>query len=815
MHRPALTLAVSFASGIILGEMLAIEEFLPAAVLAVMCAFAAVIMRGGRNSLAAALLAALFSGVFAYSNREMCMRCGDLPRRLGEGSARVEVRGVITRAPRWEPAKDEQGRRRVFRGDAVISLVALHAGEGWIPAHGLVRVKISAEQTLDLASGDMVHFFGILGRIRGPTNPGQFDGRAFWHRRGVDYSLTVSDASFIKILERGKAAGMRRVIEKVRAALRRGLEIGVRDCPEHRIILAMILGYRERMDDELTMPFRLTNTIHILAISGLHVGFFYLVVRGVLAALRVPTRYGSLLAVPLIAAYAAVTGAAIPVLRACVMFTALLAAPFVSRERDALNALGVAALELLVVNPLHLFETGFQLSFAAVLAILLISPGLISLMHHAWPCGPLPGQLLITGRQRAGWRFGKCAVQLLGTSLAAWIGLAPLVASSFNLVSLFGVAANALVIPAGLAIVCLGFAGAVCGLFLPPIAAVINRLNCLVVWLMLGGIRALSSLPFAWVPIASTGTLRLVCAYGALGAATGALLGRLRSASRWVLLCAAAVVLLLLLIPSGGNPLLTAVFLDVGEGDATYIEFPGGENMLIDGGPESSPPAGRSVLIPFLRHRGRRKIDTVLLTHPHADHISGLFDVLSRCEVGALVVAEWGEAPEVYLRLLDMARSRGVEVRRVSRGDCIFRGPAVRVAVLNPGDRLHSGTRSDLNNNSIALRITYGRVNILICADMEEEAEKELCASGLPLRADILRVGHHGGSTSGTADIIKRAAPRWAVISAGRRNRFDHPSPDAIARLREAGCAVFRTDLHGAVTLTTDGREINIAAFSR
>jgi competence protein ComEC len=575
----------------------------------------------------------------------------------------------------------------------------------------------------------------------------------------------------------------------------------------------MILGYRERIGDEISTPFRLTNTMHILAISGLHVGFFFLVVNTLFKLLRIPERVASLIALPLIALYAALTGAAVPVIRASVMFMSFLAAPFLNRQRDALNSLGTAALIILAINPLQLSDIGFQLSFGAVLAILLFSSPIAGCLHRVWPCCALQGQLDVSQWEKLRWRAGRTAIAFCATSTAAWIGLAPLIAHVFHLISLLSLLGNMVVIPAGFAVVCLGFAGAIGSLFSTGLAWCANRLNCFVVWLMLAGVRCVARIPWSWRGVAESGASSVLLHYTVIACAASALIGRWRAGGRLTLLCLAGGLLLLPVAFARDESRLQIVFLDVGQGDATYVEFPGGANMLIDGGPATAPPAGASVVWPFLQSRGRCDVDAVVLTHPHDDHVSGLFKVLSECSVDRLVVADWGDPPAPYRKLLELAREKGVRICRVRRGDVFAWGDGLRVTVLNPGRTLHRGTASDFNNNSIALRIEYGQVRILIAADMEAEAEADLCRSGLRLAADALRVGHHGGAASSTAEFVRRVSPRWAVVSAGENNRFDHPSPKALARLRGAGCRLFRTDLHGSVMLSTDGTTADVTPF--
>ena len=812
MRRPAFYLALAFSGGILLCRAITVESVILVGVLSFAAAFVGMILPRGRLSTVASLTAALMAGLFVCSYRERALKFGDLRQIFSDRAVRLSVRGVLMHSPAWRETAGDQSHF-CCKGTSLLSLREVEMPDVWRPVRGRVRVTFLSGRPIPISCGDLIQVNGTIRRISKATNPGQFDRRVYWHRRGVDYSLLVKGETGVRLLHSGWIMGPWRVIERARKRLRRGLEHGIPDCPERRIILAMILGYRGGVGDEVSAPFRNTNTLHILAISGLHVGFMYLMIKVILKVLIVPPRFTALIAISLIAAYAAVTGLHVPVVRASLMFVCFLAAPLFGRRTDSVNSLGVAACILLAINPLQLFDPGFQLSFVAVLSILLLAEPIAGLFLRVWPCAPLAGQLLISRGERIQWHIGRKLILLFSTSIAAWAGLAPLIAKTFHVVSPLGLIANLVVIPSGLAIVCLGFSGAMASLVFPPLATLFNNLNCLVVYLMRRAVMAIGSIPYGWFYAAAPTPLQFASYYGLLAICGLVIVKRGPVKVKPLVLLAAAVIVILPFAFSPEKPLLTVTFLDVGEGDATYIELPAGENLLIDGGPQRGFPAGRMVISPFLKSRGRARVDTVLLTHPHLDHISGLFTVLEEFSVERVVLAGWGDSSKVYRQFLELARKKGIPVYMVGRGDSLAVGAGLKFTVINPGPSLHCGTRSDLNNNSVALLLEYGSVRILLCADMEREAEEDLCSGGLPSGIDILRTGHHGSATSSTYEFLRRVSPRWAIISAGANNRFGHPSPEALVRLRELGIKILRTDLHGAITLTTDGQEISLETF--
>jgi competence protein ComEC len=812
MRRPAFSLALAFCGGILSSQLFGTDCILASAACATCCAFMGAVIPQAYPSTILILSAAFFTGIFTYSCHENSLNHSELRRIFGSRCVRVGIRGILLQ-PASLSRVSQKRNRFPYKARSVMRVTHVESSEGWHPAQGRIRVTLLLDKPVDLVCGDLVQMNGTLRRMREATNPGQFDSRSFWHRRGIDYLFVVKGSSQIKRIGERKRKKLICLLEAVRVRLRKSLELGMPDCPARRVIAAMILGYRENIGEDVTKTFRSTNTLHILAISGLHVGFVYLLMHALLKVILFPRRFHSLIAIPVIAVYAAMTGARPPVVRASVMFVILLIAPLLGRRRDMVNSLGIAAMAILVVNPLQLYETGFQLSFIAVLSILCISGPIEGIFFNIFPCKPFAGQLHSTSLQKLRWWIGKKGIVLLSTSLAAWIGLAPVIARSFNVFTPLGIAGNLVVIPAGFAIVCLGFLAMACSFFCPALTLALNCLNWLIATFMLLCLRGIAKIPYACLHVATPSALQLGSCYGLIFVVSLLFLKGGVKKVKSLMALTAAILFVLPFAFSHQKPVLKIYFLDVWEGDATYLEFPGGENLLIDGGPEEGFPAGKMVLSPFLRSRGRGSLDTVLLTHPHLDHISGLFTVLEEASIERMVVAGWHDSSMTYRRLLQLAGKKGIPVYVVKRGDYLARGDALEISVLNPGRYLHRQTRSDLNNNSVALLVRYGNVRILICADMEREAEEELCRSGMCVDADVLRTGHHGGVTSSNKEFLRRVSPRWAIISAGRNNRFGHPAADVLVRLREEGIKVFRTDVHGAIMLTTDGRDIAIEAF--
>ena len=247
-------------------------------------------------------------------------------------------------------------------------------------------------------------------------------------------------------------------------------------------------------------------------------------------------------------------------------------------------------------------------------------------------------------------------------------------------------------------------------------------------------------------------------------------------------------------------------FIAVGQGDAALVTSPTGKRVLIDGGPREAGPA----LSAALRARGVAVIDLMLLTHRHEDHLGGLAAVVRAFPVRLFMDAPFQHDSEVYLRLLETLRERKVTVRNAERGRTIDIGGGATITLLTPPDQPITHSRSDVNANSVVVRLDYRSVGVLFAADAEPQTERWLLASSARLPAQVLKVAHHGGRYSSTPRFLRAVAPMAAVISVGEINGYGHPTPETLGRLERLPTRVYRTDQDGTVTIETDGTRIAV-----
>jgi len=268
-----------------------------------------------------------------------------------------------------------------------------------------------------------------------------------------------------------------------------------------------------------------------------------------------------------------------------------------------------------------------------------------------------------------------------------------------------------------------------------------------------------------------------------------------------LLLSAVSITLWALLTPSAATGFLQVTFLDVSQGDSAWLKTPDGWDILIDGGKESEGPG----LVSYLQSHGVTDIEVLVLTHPHADHVGGLVTVLENMDVDEAFTNCQSYDSATYQEFQELLLDKGIPTTCVRDGDDFTWG-GVSAAAVNPPEPL----TSDANNDSVVLRISYGTIDFLLTGDIESQAEAQILGRGRIIEAEILKVAHHGSGSSSTALFLAQVDPEIAVISVGISNPYGHPDPETLARLRDAGATIYRTDRHGTIVVTTDGTAYSV-----
>jgi competence protein ComEC len=694
----------------------------------------------------------------------------------------------------------------------------------------------------------------VVTKLRQPRNfgnPGAFDYRQYLANQGIVAlgSARSDEAELLDGFARTRAGQLR---SRVRRSLLEKIDSTWQQA-DAALIAAMLLGDRTGIDRETTLNYQRTGTYHILVVSGLTVGVLAFPLLWLLLRCGVPELVATALTVAATAAYAYVTDGGAPVMRATLMLIFYLVLRLLNRGRAPLNAIGAAALAMLLIDPQALFDASFQLTFLAILAIAGI--GVPVLERTSLPFGralrhfdsrdydltleprlaqfrldmrligeklaPLLGKTAGRLMPLVGVRSVLAVYEVVVVSALIQIALALPMAVYFHRAVALGLPANTLIVPAQALLVppaALALALSYLSASLATVPAMVaagalHWTNAVVEWMArmqlwnagLADLRVANP-EFIWALLA------------AMAFAAAMVLVR---KTRWLsfagiagLALTAAAVCLVPPHPQTRPGVLEVTAIDVGQGDSILVVTPEGRTLLIDAGGALGPVAtdfdyGEEVVSTYLWSRGLTRLDAIALTHAHADHIGGLGSVMRNFRPQELWL---GVNPETGALHSALATAHEQNIRLVHRtqGEA-FRFGGAQFEILAPPEDWRLAQRPR-NNDSLVMLVRHGANTVLLAGDAERRIERLLVEAGVP-RVDLLKVGHHGSATSTSLELLNATTPSYAVISVGFRSPFGHPRPEVLKRLQSARVKTFRTDLMGATSFYLDGKQVTHETF--
>lgn len=604
---------------------------------------------------------------------------------------------------------------------------------------------------------DRVYITGEVSIPKERSNPGTFDYRRYLKSIGIRCIITAENIENVK-----KAGGIAALLKSAKCRTADIFESALGD--DSAVVMGLLFGETSGIDEDIIETFRRGGTAHVLAVSGLHLGLLYsFLCRFKRKKRSIPADIAIVLA---LSAYTALAGFTASVVRACLMIFIHIAGNHLNRRYDLISSTCVSMIIILAVNPMQVYSAGFQMSFLAVITLGIMIPLI---------------QKKIKG--------------ILLPMIAVQTGMVPYTMYVFNYVSLTSVISNipvyfiaAAMIPAGILVI------AFC--WLPVIAKPAAMITGLFVKLLLwcndftymGGVFTFD---VASPSVIFLAVYYIFIFYMCSEAGQIALIRRnykkIAAVFAAAVICGAGCSVYL----SDGFEKTDMVFVDVGQGDCLHIKA-GGKNLLIDGGGSFNYNVGKSTLKPYLLKNGVTKIDMAIATHLHTDHYQGLKELSQTYRIKKLGVYEANSVNENHLK----KEFKTDEILYLAAGDVINMGRNVSVEVLSP-DRGNPLDEKDENKNSLVLRVNVKGSSVLMTGDIDEKGEKTLIAD-TDIKADILKIAHHGSRYSSCEKFIAVAAPKIAVIQVGK-NTYGHPSEEVIKRLEEHKITVLRNDEQGAV----------------
>jgi len=732
---------------------------------------------------------------------------------------KVTIEGIISRNPEVSPDRTNLivATTRVIKDGMVTSV------------EGVILLSVMSSKRL-FKYGDLIRFKTRLKIPHNFNNPGGFNYQKYLRYRGIQVRGFINNPSGIVIIRENHGNALKIRLEKFRSGLRKLIEENSSP-PEGKILQALILGEKKEIPKNVRDKFNRAGISHILAISGLHIGiiafFSIFIIRCIMKSSEyVLLRFNiikvsALFAFIPIIVYAFIAGFGISTVRATIMILAFLVAILCGKERELFNTLALAAFVILVISPTSLFNISFQLSFTAVAAILFVTPRISSLIPKL--------------NMDKNHYFKKVLLSIalfIIVSLSATLGTIPLVAFYFNRISTVVLLSNLMVIPIiGFIVLPLGMATIVIAPISTSLAVIFIKISSFFLGVSVSIVDLLAMSPHSSFFV-TTPNLIEITAYYFLLITTVKLIDVWNEGgfTKNMALKIVFTLLIIFFIADGiylhiknlNSGHLKTTFIDVGQGSSTLVEFPVGTKMLVDGGGfySKSFDIGRYVVAPFLWHERIKNIDIVVLTHPQSDHLNGLIYVLDNFNVREV----WSNGQKAdtrpYKNFIRIIEEKHITHRIVSCGTPEKRIGGVIVKILNPEKPItkdgNSFQRFDVvNNNSLVMKLTFGKASILLPADISESAESRLIKSNVNFKSDVLMAPHHGGFTSSTPSFLKRVRPEIVVFSCGVDNIFRDPHPDVLKRYRNIGSKIFRTDRNGAVTIITDGENIVTRVFKK
>jgi competence protein ComEC len=636
---------------------------------------------------------------------------------------------------------------------------------------------------------------GIIGTLQKPTderNPGEFNYQKYLSDRDVVAVFSCYRLENMSIIS-NEISPLKDLVFRIRKGLDNRIQ-SLHNKTTASLLRGLLLADRRMIDKDINDDFINAGVVHVLAVAGLHVAYVVLIFLFVFNRFNVYARF--ILTAAGLLFYLIITGANPPVFRSTIMALTMLIAPVSGRDYKSINSLSLAALIILLIDPRQLFDSSFQLSFMAILSLVLSYPWIKRLVDNLDNISKLTKSFLI----------------YCGTSLAIQIGILPFMLIYFQRLSITALISNIVVIPIAGAIIGFGILTLITSTFALWLAAIYASANELLTYLLYSIIHAIGGQRFSYITFSRFSVYDAVVFYSCIiimfFILTKFITPRAKVTAAFMTVLTMLLVMHFDAYALTPDNVLSVMSIDVGQGDAFYVKFPNGKTALIDAG-NITPyfDNGHDLIEPLLKKLGTDKIDYGFISHIDSDHYKGFLSLIRDKHINYIFKPKYDKLLDNDRNLEIYMGKEGIPFSYYSRGKIDIGN--VRIYILNDTTNCYFANQVS-NNKSGILKIVYGGTSFLFTGDAETKVENDYIAKyGNFLKSTVLKASHHGSKNGTSQKFLEYVKPEYAVISAGILNKYHHPNKEVIDRLNEMHVTILRTDQSGALLLRSDGNKVH------
>ena len=640
----------------------------------------------------------------------------------------------------------------------------------------LINIKMS-QDIPSMKYGDSLY---IEGEFKQPEEARNYKGYNYKQYLKTKKIIGTVELEKAKILKSSNGSFIHNIQKYIKDTIN-----GTLTDEEGNLLLAILLGDKDKLSEDIQESFKTSNLSHMLAVSGAHVSYIILGLTYVLQNSIIGKKNGKIVCIIFLLAFMAITNFTPSVTRACIMAILTLLSSIIYRKSDVYTNISVAALITLIFNPYSLLDLGFQLSYGGTIGIIIFIKRI--------------------QEKKSNSKVINYIKQMALVSIYANIIIIPIMMYHFNTVSFTFIISNIMASPILGIIVITGFLFIITSITVKPLTRLIAIFIKPILSILIKISQICSKLPFSNILVVTPYKFNVISYYAII-------LYCIKSKKNnkcKIIICLLIVLILINFIIYIYPQKLRIFFIDVGQGDSTLIITPDKKTVLIDGGGSDSFDVGEKVLLQYLLDRRILKVDYVLISHFDTDHATGVAQILGKIDVSSIILTRQLEENDIYRHILSIAKEKKIKLIYVKEGDVLKIG-GIKISIIHPENKLM--INNPMNNNSIVCKVEYNSFSMLLTGDIEMEAEELILRKNINLKADVLKVAHHGSKTSTTGEFLKAINPKVALIGVGKNNNFGHPSNEVIQRLKENGTRIYRTDENGEISITVNkkGRIIKI-----